>query len=170
MRLSQFAPLWLLIKRHPYLIAIWVAITYISSAEYFGIFILEAGIPCLIYACIKCAFNWRMAEVRSKYLFLIVLVLLSSSIAYGIQIRRSNEARLYADHIVAQLLAYQRKHGSLPVKLDDIPELTNKGKQAHMLIYSKNKEDAFLYYADTFMPFEGWKYDFKEKQWVFVYD
>ncbi|MES2037096.1 MAG: hypothetical protein V4495_04610 [Pseudomonadota bacterium] len=170
MQFTLLVPLWVLIKRHPYLTAIWATITYVSSAEYFGIAILEAGIPCLIYACIRCALNWRKTEVRSKYLFLIALVLLSSSIVMGIQMHRSNEARAYADHIVAKLLEYQHNHGNLPVNLDDIPELAGKGKRPHMLIYSKNKGEPFLYYADTFMPFEGWHYDFKDKLWVYVPD
>jgi|GEM_PF-1090555 len=170
MQLTRIAPLWSLIKRHPYLLAIWVTITYVSCAEYFGIFIFEAGIPCLIYACIRCGLNWGKLEVRSKYLFLIALVLLSSGISYGIQIRRSNEARAYADHIVAQLLEYERSHGSLPVKLDDVPELTSKVKRPHRLFYIGDRGEPYLYYADTFMPFEGWHYDFKDKLWIFVPD
>lgn len=170
MQLTQLAPLWSLIKRHPYLIAIWVLITYLSSAEYFGIAIFEIGIPCLIYACIRCALNWRKFEVRSTYVFLIALILLSSGIAMSIQTYRRNEARAYADHILTKLLEYQRSHGNLPVKLDEIPELASKVKRPHMLFYIKDKDEPHLYYADTFMPFEGWRYDFKEKRWVYVPD
>ncbi|MFZ6778898.1 hypothetical protein ACO0LD_18895 [Undibacterium sp. Ji83W] len=88
----------------------------------------------------------------------------------SIQIHRRDEARAYADHIVAKLLEYQHSHGNLPVKLDDIPELASTVKRPHMLFYDNEKEEPFLYYADTFMPFEGWHYDFKEKLWIFVYD
>lgn len=128
------------------------------------------AVPCLLYAAIRYLCNLRSPEKRDKYLHFTCIILLSSSFVAGVHIWRHHQARTYADHIVAKLFEYQATHGNLPAKLDDIPELASDGKHPHMLFYSNDKEAPFLLYAATFVPFEAWHYDFKEKLWIYDYD
>lgn len=157
-------------RRHPYLIVIWAVLTFICSAEHAGFMIYLIALPCLLYAVIRCLFNLRSPEVRGKYVFFIGIILLASAIVAGVHVWRHHQARDYADNILAELDKYQQQHGKLPTNLNEIPALAHDGKRPHMLYYRNDKGSPFLLYAATFVPFESWHYDFKEKQWVYDYD
>lgn len=170
LQITRLAHLWAFIKPHPYLIAIWTAITYACSPEHSGFVIYLIAAPCLLYAAIRCLFNLRSSEVRNQYLLFIAFILLSSAIVTSVHVWRHHKARNYADHIVAELEKHQQQYGKLPVSLDEIPALAHEGNRPHMLYYSNDNANPFLFYTATFVPFEGWRYDFKSKIWVYVYD
>lgn len=128
------------------------------------------AVPCLFYAVFRCLFNWRSPEVRGKYVFFIGIILLSSAIVASVHTWRHHQARGYADNIVAELEKHRLQHGKLPVSLNEVPALASDGKRPHMLYYQNKNGDPFLLYAATFVPFETWHYDFKEKLWVYDYD
>jgi len=163
-------PLLNLPSRHPYLIVIWAVITFMCSAEHAGFVIYLLAAPSLLYAFIKCLFNLHSAEVRNKYAFLIAVILLSSAIVASVHTWRHHQARDYADTVVAALEKHQQQHGKLPISLDEIPALAGDGRRPHMLAYLNGKDGPYLIYAATFVPFEAWHYDFKEKLWIYDYD
>lgn len=163
-------PLLTQVRRHPYLIVIWVVITFICSAEHAGFMLYLIALPCLLYAAIRCLCNLRSPEVRGKYVFFIGIVLLASAIVAGVHAWRHHQARDYADNVIAELKKHQQQHGEFPASLDEIPALASVGKRPHMLYYSNEEGSPYLLYAATFVPFESWHYDFKEKHWVYDYD
>ncbi|MFZ6733542.1 hypothetical protein ACO0LG_16565 [Undibacterium sp. Ji42W] len=170
MQLSWFASFFLLIKRHVYLIAIWAGITWFCCQDYFGFVIYLLALPGVLYAFIKCVFNWRTGELRNKYILCVVMIVLAFTTITVLHQYKDDEARVYADHIVGELEQYYKLHGKLPLSLNDIPALATQGKPFHMLFYMNEKNGPFLFYATSFAPFLGWNYDFEKKQWLYQHD
>jgi hypothetical protein len=170
MQLTRLAPLWSLIKRHPYLIAIWVLITWFCSQDYFGFAIYLLALPSLLYAIVQCAFNWRTSKLRHQYILLCVMIALAFMTINMVHKYKDDRARVYADHIAGELEQYYKLHGKLPLSLNDIPALAHQGKRPHMLFYLNGKNGPFLFYATSFAPFSGWNYDFEKRQWLYQHD
>lgn len=170
MQLTRFAPLWSLIKRHPYLIAIWTGITWFCSQDYFGFAIYLLALPSLFYTIVQCAFNWRTIELRYKYILLFIMIVLAFMTVDVVHKYKDDRAKVYAEHIVGELEQCYKLYGKLPRSLNDIPALATQEKRPHMLFYLNEKNGPFLFYATSFAPFSGWNYDFEKRQWLYQHD
>lgn len=162
--------LFSIFKQHPYLILLWVGITWLCSIEHMGMLSWVILPVVLVYACIRYASHLKNDVVRKRAVLLMRLSLVSFTIAMLIQNHHEASAKEYRDMVVSALKEYEKTHGQLPASLDDIPALASDGPRPHHLKYYQDNYGALLYYSSTFSHLNRMKYDFSNQTWKSVSD
>lgn len=93
---------------------------------------------------------------------LVVLFAIAASSVYHIYLYKTTESK--ALKISTAINEYHRSNGKYPSNLSDIATL-EQDIQEIGVYYDYSKEVPFLMYKSTFMPFETFMYDFKNKTW-----
>lgn len=152
-------------KKYQSFIILWICITLLCSLPLMGMFIVFGILFSIIFLLKK--FNSFIKKKQSKKEFLITfgIVLSSFLISSAIHYSRLEYKRYNADIIVNQVMSYKKTHGIYPESSDLKLKENSFFNGGIDYLKSKNSEEPFLSYMDSFMIFNYYYYDFKELKW-----
>lgn len=109
---------------------------------------------------------WRKPERRQIQLGKISIWLLVVVIVGGVQWSRHAAARQDAERVAHAVLRYSQERGAWPAQLSDAGVDEAPLKKRWMLGYDlRERGQPFLFYANTFSPFQPYVYDFDTREW-----
>ena len=127
-------------------------------------FMLYVLVPVILVYMAVSAWRIRKQPQRLPELPLKMLLCLTTIICIAlVHMRYHQQARLEADNVAKQILAYQRQHNAYPKDLQAAQAVSTSVSRTH---YSLNQnQQPTLFYPTTFLPFEIYAYNFQAKEW-----
>ena len=127
-------------------------------------FMLYLLVPVMLVYMAVSAWRIRKQPQRLPELPLKMLLCLTTIICIAlVHMRYHQQARLEADNVAKQILAYQRQHNAYPKDLQAAQAVSTSVSRTH---YSLNQnQQPTLFYPTTFLPFEIYAYNFQAKEW-----
>ena len=121
-------------------------------------------VPVMLVYMTASAWRIRKQPQRLPELPLKMLLCLTTIIYIAlVHMRYHQQARLEADNIAKQILAYQMQYYAYPKDLQAAQAVSTAVSRTH---YSLNQnQQPSLFYPATFVPFEVYAYDFQTQQW-----
>ena len=116
-------------------------------------FMLYVLVPVMLVYMAVSAWRIRKQPQRLPELPLKMLLCLTTIICIAlVHMRYHQQARLEADNVAKQILAYQRQHNAYPKDLQAAQAVSTSVSRTH---YSLNQnQQPTLFYPTTFLPFE----------------
>ena len=141
----------------------------LCSQRHAGFMIWLFVAPIILYHAAQ-TMRFRKNPVRlSQHLFSFGASLLVALEIASVHTYLHVTSRTQADQVVNTVLSYKATHGHYPNELTAIEDTKTMPPRELMLGYS-SKEKPQLFYAETFVPFAVWVYDFKSLKWEGPFD
>ena len=127
-------------------------------------FMLYVLVPVILVYMAVSAWRIRKQPQRLPELPLKMLLCLTTIICIAlVHMRYHQQARLEADNVAKQILAYQRQHNAYPKDLQAAQAVSTSASRTRYFL-NQNQQPS-LFYPATFVPFEAYGYDFQTQQW-----
>ena len=143
---------------------VFCAISALILGQKHAGFMLYLLVPVMLVYMTVSAWRIRKQPQRLPELPLKMLLCLTTIICIAlVHMRYHQQARLEADNIAKQILAYQLQHNAYPTDLQAAQAVPSSTSRAHYTL-NQNQQPSLFYHA-TFWPFEVYAYDFQTQQW-----
>ncbi len=143
---------------------VFCAISALILGQKHAGFMLYFLVPVMLVYMAVSAWRIRKQPQRLPELPLKMLLCFTTIICIAlVHMRYHQQARLEADNIAKQILAYQLQHNAYPTDLQAAQAVSTAVSRAHYTL-NQNQQPS-LFYPATFVPFEAYAYDFQTQQW-----
>lgn len=143
------------------------AVMLLSAMPMAGMLLL-IFIPLVVGALAKSGFLVLRKRVETK-VFITKLLMWSSCVMVVLLTHyiRHHDTRRMANDVVLQIEQFHQENSVYPESILEVG-LTEKELRKNLIMgfYDYSERGPLLVYAVTYMPFETYHYDFKEREWV----
>lgn len=159
-----------LVQANLFLLVVFSFLFLVCSQRHAGFLMLIVAVPVVIYQVLVLLISWRDTAKRAKRVFAIVIVLAATLLMLMVHLVHHNRSRAEANAMVVKIEQFHAVNGRYPGALSEIGVKDNEAKlKMNLHYFNKSGDIALIYYA-TFVPFEQWSYDFRLREWEYIYD
>jgi hypothetical protein len=156
------------VRANSVLIVALACVTFLGAQRHSGFIIFLTAPPIFLYQLIQLFRHRKSAPLLHAHLVAIAILAIASFVILGVHSHLHDASRAQANQVAQRVEQFQAASGHYPASLSEVGLDSAALRHDLMLSYLPRDNDAMLFYAATFVPFDTWHYSFSAHEWSYV--